>query len=355
LQKCATTIKLYFNSGKATNQTGSILKHNKGTSVRKKQIIVLIVAALICVIGAFLGGVYLGQLGHIYFVTKEEYSIGIYTGTPPFHFTSPENMRNPVLTADDVTDSPAQYVADPFMLKVGDTWYMFFEVMNAQTKQGDIGLATSKDGLNWNYKQIVLNEPFHVSYPYIFKWKNEYYMIPETAKAYELRLYKAIKFPTEWSFVKTLLRGIYQDPSIFYFEARWWLFVEEQNGFLHLYFTDDLMGSWTEHPESPIIKGDRNISRPGGKVLVLGDRIVRYTQDDHPHYGNAVRAFIITKLTPTSYEEVKDTTNLILKASGSGWNANGMHHLDPHLIGKDKWIACVDGYRKIFLFRLKYK
>ena len=37
-------------------------------------------------------------------------SIGIYTGKSPFNFSSPENVINPVLTSDDITDCKAWYI-----------------------------------------------------------------------------------------------------------------------------------------------------------------------------------------------------------------------------------------------------
>lgn len=309
---------------------------------------------LIYIIVAFIAGIYAGKLERIPFFAKGEYSIGVYTGNSPFEFANHENIKNPVLTAKDVTDSPAQYVADPFMLKEDKNWYMFFEVMHAQEHQGDIGLATSIDGFNWSYNQIILDEPFHISYPYVFKWKSEYYMIPESAKALELRLYQAVNFPEKWFYVKTLLKGIYKDPSIFYYENKWWLFTEEKLGFLHLYYAEDLLGPWVEHPKSPVVRGDRNMARPSGRVLVLGDNIIRYAQDDEPRYGNQVRAFIITQLSTTEYKE-EEVPHPILQPSSSGWNADGMHHIDPHQIEEGKWIACVDGYRKGLLFGLKYR
>jgi hypothetical protein len=243
------------------------------------------------------------------------------------------------------------------MVKENSTWYMFFEVMNARTKQGDIGLAISDDGLNWVYKQIVLDEPFHLAYPYVLKWQNEYYMIPESYEACSVRLYKAVDFPTRWSFVGDLLHGNYNDSSIFHYDGRWWIFAETNptgNDTLGLYYADDLMGPWTEHPESPIITGDANIARPGGRVLVLDGQIIRYTQDDYPSYGNQLRAFEITELTTTSYEEKEVSENPILKASRAGWNAEGMHTIDPHQIDEKKWIACVDGLKEDLIFGLEY-
>jgi hypothetical protein len=49
------------------------------------------------------------------------------------------------------------------------TWYLFYEVCNVKTKRGEIGFSTSKDLLKWNYGGIVLQERFHLSYPYVFR------------------------------------------------------------------------------------------------------------------------------------------------------------------------------------------
>jgi hypothetical protein len=102
------------------------------------------------------------------------------------------------------------------------------------------------------------------------------------------------------------------------------------------------------------IEGNAHIARPGGRVLVLNDRIIRYTQDDDPIYGYQLRAFEITELTRTSYQEREAAQNPVLQASGTGWNADGMHNIDPHPVGDGTWMACVDGNRRGIGFRLKY-
>jgi hypothetical protein len=333
-----------------------MMKQQYLVMMKRQYLVIIIVVALVCLIIGFISGVYFGATSGAPFVAKQsEWSIGIYIGESPFNLISPETIRNPVLTAKDVTDVSAQFVADPFMVKENSTWYMFFEVMNGQTNQGDIGLAISNDGLNWVYQQIALDEPFHLSYPYVFKWDNEYYMIPESCHAYSVRLYKAVDFPTRWSFIRTLLSGDYYfDSSIFRYNDRWWIFTSDRNGILRLYYADDLLGPWTKHPESPIVVGNANIARPGGRVLIFDGRIIRYTQDDDPTYGNQVRAFEVTELTTVSYEEKEVTGSPILKASGNGWNAAGMHNIDPHQLDEERWIACVDGYRVTLVYGFGY-
>jgi hypothetical protein len=146
--------------------------------------------------------------------------------------------------------------------------------------------------------------------------------------------------------VKTLLEGKdFVDNTIFYYNNTRWLFTGTRNNtVLRLYYSDKLTGPWIEHPKSPIITGDANISRPGGNVVAFDtNRIVRYTQDDDPYYGNQVWAFEITALTKTSYEEHRVGRTPILKGVDN-WNTRGMHHISPCLVSGNGWIASVDGY-----------
>ena len=156
----------------------------------KRLIIALFVLAMM--IGIPL---YIWRFDKWFIKVRMQYSIGIYTAGDPFKWSPAESIVSPVLRASDVTDAETDIVADPFMVRENDAWYMFFEVVDsAHPMEGDIALATSKDGLHWRYSQVVLREPFTMSFPYVFKWQNEYYMIPETHQANAIRLYKAYAF-----------------------------------------------------------------------------------------------------------------------------------------------------------------
>ena len=273
------------------------------------------------------------------------WSIGIYKGDSPYKLRP--STPTPALSHVNVTDVAATFVADPFMVRNG-SWYMFFEVMLASQK-GEIGLATSNDGLNWAYQQIVLSEQFHLSYPYVFEWQNEYYMIPETLGANAACLYQADDFPRRWSLKARLIEGRCADPSIVRFGDLWWLFVcstPYEHDTLRLYFAEELTGPWREHPRSPLISRDPCRARPGGRVVTLDDKLIRFAQDCVPLYGSRVRAFDIVELTPAHYVEVENLASPILQPSGSGWNALGMHHVDAQKQPNGCWLACVDGFSK---------
>lgn len=272
------------------------------------------------------------------------WSVGLYTGASLFELREPPAIANPILDWNDVHDIEAEFLADPFFVYEKDAYYLFFEVMERRTNLGRIGYAVSEDGLNWQYKQIIIHEPFHLSYPYVFKWQNEYYMIPESHEDLSIRLYKASSFPDKWEYMGNLMQGHhFVDVSIFRYRDKWWLFISNVlNDALNLFFSDDLLTGWQAHPMNPLMKADPHLSRPAGRIVVDGDRIFRFAQDDAPSYGIQVFAFEIIELSETTYREKIVSEEPFLSPNGKGWNGAGMHHIDAQKIG-DQWMAVVDG------------
>jgi len=278
-------------------------------------------------------------------VMKEDWSIGIYEGDKsPFELTPAKNITNPVLTKDDVTDVEASFIADPFLIHTQDKYFIFFEVYDKNKHKGDIGYAVSSDMKKWQYGKIVIDEPFHLSYPHVFKWEGDYYLVPESNEDFSVRLYKATSFPDKWEYQGNLLAGYnYVDPTVFRYNNKWWMFVSpKSSNVLNLYYSDDLLGEWRAHPSNPIIKNDKHISRSAGRVLIHNDKVYRFAQDDYPYYGKQVYAFEITELSDSTYSEKPVSNNPILSKTGKGWNGIGMHQIDVQRL-KNKWFAVVDG------------
>lgn len=286
-----------------------------------------------------------------------EWSIGMYQGSSPLTLSEALDVHNPVLTAAHVTDIKADFVADPFMIKDGTTWYMFFEVLNTLRNKGEIGVASSTDARRWTYHSIVLREPFHISYPQVFKWQGEHYMIPEGGGGKRMVLYKAKKFPLVWEYAATVLDGEYTDHAIFRHQDLWWLFAgcdPVLNNVLRLYHSEHLTGPWQEHVKSPLIINDPRNTRPAGAVVVLEKEIIRFAQDCSSAYGSKVNAFLIHQLSKTDYRERPFPGNPILRAGQSTWQMHGMHHMNPHEIAPGQWLACVDGYKRKLRVEAEY-
>jgi len=274
------------------------------------------------------------------------YDLEVQEGSIKSH----DRPGNPVLTAADITNMQARFVADPFLIREQGKFYLFFEILGVD--RGVIGLATSEDGLDWRYERVVLEEPFHLSYPNVFKWEGDYYLVPESVAVNSVRLYRAKHFPADWQYVETIIvdRPLV-DPTVFIDQGGLlWLFASSiDNKDLYLFHADRPEGPWREHPKSPIVRGNSRDARPAGNILDTGERLIRLAQDSQAYgerYGKAVRGFEIMMLTREEYRERPLASNPILEGSGAGWNSEGMHHLSPVPVGDGKWIAAVDGKRR---------
>ena len=276
---------------------------------------------------------------------QPQWTIGIYGGSSPLDLQDPEPGLNPVITPAHIHDHACTLVADPFMFRREGVWHLFFEaeVETSEGLRGKIGHALSQDGKAWEYQGMVLEEPFHLSYPYVFAHGGEIYMIPETRSQRSIRIYRAQPFPGCWRLEKTLMKGRrFADNSLFEFEGRWWMFSDSGNHTRRLYHADQPLGPWKEHKKSPLIKKNPSTARPGGRVVLVDGKPVRFAQDGVPSYGRRVLAFEITQLTPTTYAETPVEIPHVA-ASGRGWNQEGMHTVDAHDLGDGRWLACVDG------------
>lgn len=275
----------------------------------------------------------------------ELWSIGLYSGPSPFALRPALDVSNPILTAGDVDDVAASFVADPFLVRGRGCWYLFFEVLNRASSRGEIGLATSADLREWRYCGIIHAEPFHLSFPHVFAWHSAHYMVAETHEAGEVRLYRSRRFPGDWVCIRALLRCPAVDATIFRSGGWWWMLActaPRTHDVLRLFLARDLEGDWIEHPASPLVDGDATKARPGGRVFWYRGALYRLAQDCGERYGHRVRAIRILELTPRSYREGRGM--VVLRPGSEPWNRTNAHHLDLVRIASKHWLAAVDGY-----------
>jgi hypothetical protein len=159
--------------------------------------------------------------------------------------------------------------------------------------------------------RVVMQRPYHLSYPAVFRWNGEWYMTPETAKRRAVELYRAEEFPDKWEFVGNLLSDIDAvDPTVACIDGRWWMFVAVnlpgaiEATALHIYSAPDPLGPWTPHRRNPI-KIDVRGARPGGRIFQMNGRYYRVGQDGAPSYGSGIRVFLIEQLDDTEYRETE--------------------------------------------------
>ncbi len=280
-----------------------------------------------------------------------DWSISMYEGSNFLNLKPIPGIKNPAISRKDVTDAYTEFVADPFIVRLQSEWLMFFEIFNLSSNKGEISFARSQDGLTWDYQHTILSEDFHLSYPYVFEFESNWYMIPESCEADSVRLYKATNFPDRWELVSEILVGDrFVDPSILHFEGVWWLFAGVEPtakatcDTLRLYYADDLLGQWVEHPMSPIVSNNSAISRPAGRVREIDGRLIRFAQDCAVSYGYNVAAIPIELLTKELYVEAKiqHERDYLFELGTMSFNQVGMHHLDFVMLDDNHCLACVD-------------
>lgn len=203
-----------------------------------------------------------------------------------------------------------RYWGDPFILAKGDRYYVFIEEKLYATGLGRIAcLALDRDGRLLT-NQVVLERPYHLSYPFIFELHGELFMMPETAGNRSVEIYRCTHFPDHWEFVKTLMKDIYAvDATLVEHEARYWLFanVKAKGGTsldaLHLFYADSpLAEEWTPHPRNPVVKDIRS-ARPAGRIFIQDGKLIRPSQDSSRRYGYALSFNHILKLDENDYAE----------------------------------------------------
>ncbi len=121
----------------------------------------------------------------------------------------------------EITAPKDSYYADPHLFKFCSKTYLFFEDYNY--KKGVISCIIIDKDLNMTKPVKVLERPYHLSFPFIFKDDRNIYMIPETSSNGCIELYKAIRFPFEWRLFQRLLKGFWSSDTVILEEnGIWW-------------------------------------------------------------------------------------------------------------------------------------
>ena len=208
---------------------------------------------------------------------------------------------------------PLRFQADPFLFVKGNELYLFYE-LQYWDNPGYIVMSKTTDLRHWTIPQVVLKEPYHLSFPFVFEDHGDIYMIPESQESDSIRLYKANHDLTSFTFVRTLLSQkrdyrinfSFNDSHIYKKDRRYYLFTSYQKDWMYyqeLYMADDLLkGEFIRHPQSPICESNE-FGRNGGSLIDYKGTLLRVTQDCHKDYGDNISLKEIIKLDDKYYEE----------------------------------------------------
>jgi hypothetical protein len=208
-----------------------------------------------------------------------------------------------------VASPPGRFFADPFLMRDDDgrSLWLFFEDYDYAVRRGRLSCArVEPDGALGEIHQ-VLDKPYHLSYPYVFRHDGALFMIPESRGAGQIQLYRCTHFPDRWEFERTLLPYAGIDTSIWIEHGTCWLFTTLTPSRVTapqawLFSADSLTGPWRVHPASPISTDVRN-ARSAGALFRHGGKLLRPTQDCGPAYGYSFTLNEIVELSSTRLVE----------------------------------------------------
>ena len=196
------------------------------------------------------------------------------------------------------------WCADPFPFHHDGEWYIFVEIFYLHHSKACLGYYK----LSAPEKvYVILDEPFHLSYPNVFAWDKEIYMIPETHNAKELRLYRATKFPDCWELDTVLLRDIdLADTSLYFHDGCLMMeTMEDVYGNARVYrnrlYQLDMQNRVVQ--EIPTGHSQYIDRRPAGNFFRVGNEVYHALQNCDRCYGEYMHIAKVSSFTNEGLQE----------------------------------------------------
>ena len=232
-----------------------------------------------------------------------------------------------------------RFWADPFAVEYQGRYFIFFEELLYRTRKGRLAAIEVVEDAEPGDAQVVLERPYHLSYPFIFDWEGALYMIPETAQHRTVVVYRCDAFPHRWRLHKVLLDNVNAvDATLWRGDDRWWMFVNiaepgvDNTDELHLYWSRAPLGPWAAHPGNPVISDVRG-ARPAGPLFSRGGRLYRPSQDCSRSYGHSV---LINRVETLDEHEYRETA---IDRIAPGWRGDALR---VHTVSGSKRLRVID-------------
>ena len=211
----------------------------------------------------------------------------------------------------EIENPKGRFLADPFVLEHEGSDYIFVEDFFFNDNKGRISvIRIDKD--KYEFLDVILEESFHLSFPFVFKEGESIYMIPESHENHDIRLYKCLDFPYNWKLEKILMSDINAaDTMLIKREHTWFMLtnicsaeINDHQSELHIFYSNELESSHWEPLSSgnPVIF-DSSKARNGG-LFYFNDKMFRVNQvHGQAHYGKSFDINEITLLSKDNYDE----------------------------------------------------
>ena len=213
-------------------------------------------------------------------------------------------FRNTEIPFTVIPNGHRGWYADPFLFDYKDETYLFAEYFSYKLGRGVISVSkydTKKDKFT-DFSEII-KEDYHLSYPVVFSYNNQIYMMPECGESNNLFFYRALDFPNKWEKISVIDKKMrLADTTPFQVGEDLFALALKQkadsaDGALVLMKYDGAVFQ----PMKTITK-DMSVARPGGNMIISRDSIIRVAQNCEGDYGREL-SFISVKNMESDYQE----------------------------------------------------
>ena len=112
-------------------------------------------------------------------------------------------LDSDLLAFDRIPYDDTFWYADPILITYRGEEILLMESFDMRTQLGSIACARFGEDGRLSAPQVIIQEPYHMSFPMVFYWQDALYMIPETCGNRSLNLYRCRGEITDWSLVKS--------------------------------------------------------------------------------------------------------------------------------------------------------
>jgi hypothetical protein len=227
-------------------------------------------------------------------------------------------------------DPGTRFFADPFPILRNGRSYVFFEELDHRVGKGVISaMEFGPDGPLGEVFQVI-EEPWHLSYPFLIEAEGQLWMIPESSKSGQVTLYRCVEFPSKWERSAALLENIEAaDATVVGHDGLFYMMSavrEDLGGYsdtLAIHVAPRLAGPWRDHAANPILV-DAAAARPAGALVRRAGALWRPVQDCTLGYGRALRLARIDRLDPQEFAQTLGPPI----GSGPLWPGGRLHTLN---------------------------
>lgn len=214
--------------------------------------------------------------------------------------------------ATNIENPNGRFFADPFVISRDNQVVIFVEDYSYSLERASISAIRLLNEGFYEIIQDVIKEDFHLSFPCIFEYNNDLYMIPESHQSNSIRLYKCQIFPEKWIYLYDLIQNVNAvDTVVFEYSGKWWLFSnilphgpDDNYSQLFAFMADSpLSRNWQKHRKNPIVNSFEN-GRNGGILRDIHGEVYRVRQKHgFCQYGKGVSIAKIQNLDLDYYQE----------------------------------------------------